>query len=263
MGPGDIENKSRTSKTEEILAEAQRRLRERTQQEMPPAPRALAGKLTRFVYWLARHWIAVFNTLAGIYIGGAVAAPLLMHTGFTAPARMLYTFYSTVCHQYPFRSWFLFGQRWAYPLTEPIRVQQMNELRSFIGDLTTGYKIALCQRDVAIYGTIFLAGLGYAPIRKKVHWQPWPMWAYFVFGIAPMMLDGGIQWLSYLLWVLPLNLIQQPFETIPLMRTLTGALFGFGIVATVYPYMNAYFDDVSTTIQRKLNRTSHRPEVIQ
>ena len=263
MGSGDIENKPRTSKTQEILAEAQRRLQERTQQEMPPGPRTLAEKLTRFVYWLAQHWLAVFNTLAGIYIGGAISAPLLMHAGLAAPARMLYAFYSTMCHQYPFRSWFLFGQRFAYPLTKPIRVQQMNELRSFIGDPTTGYKIALCQRDVAIYGVIFLAGVAYALIRKKRQLQPWPIWSYFVFGIAPMMLDGGIQWMSYLLWVLPLHLVEHPFETIPLMRTITGALFGYGVVATAYPYMNEYFDDVNKTIQRKLNKISNRPEVIQ
>jgi len=70
------------------------------------------------------------------------------------------------------------------------------------------------------------------------------------------MLDGGIQWLSYVAWVLFPGLIPVPFETTPLMRTLTGALFGLGLVATAYPYLNEYFEDVYHTLERKLNTTN-------
>lgn len=256
MGSGHLDNEKRapeplTSNTEAILAEARRRVQEHTQQPLPPGPRTLAERLTRFVYWLARHWLAVFNTLAGLYITGALLPPVLAKAGVTGPANLLYTLYSAVCHQYPFRSWFLFGSQFAYPLTAPIPVGEMNAMRHFIGNHVSGYKIALCQRDVAIYSIIFLTGLVYACVRTKKHWRAWPIWAYFVFGIAPMMLDGGIQWISYLAWK-PLHLIPQPFETIPLMRTITGALFGFGIVATAYPYMNDYFEDVKQTVQQKL-----------
>lgn len=37
--------------------------------------------------------------------------------------------------------------------------------RTFIGNAEIGYKVAICQRDVAIYGSIFLAGALYALIR--------------------------------------------------------------------------------------------------
>jgi len=261
MGSGNLDtarnaSKPPTSAPEDILAEAQRRIDERAAPERPSGPPpALAERLTRAVHRLARHWLAIFNTLAGLYIGGALLPPVLIKLGRTGIANALYAFYSLMCHQYPFRSWFLFGQRFAYPLTESIPVLEMNALRHFVGDPVTGYKMALCQRDIAIYGVIFLAGLGYALVRKKRDMRPWPLWAYFVFGIMPMMLDGGIQWISYLAWT-PLHLIPQPFETIPLMRTLTGALFGFGVVATAYPYMNEYFADVAETVQRKLDNLS-------
>ncbi|HSQ39380.1 MAG TPA: DUF2085 domain-containing protein, partial [Anaerolineales bacterium] len=95
--------------------------------------------------------------------------------------------------------------------------------------------------------------------RKQV--QPWPMWRYFAFGIVPMMLDGGIQWISYAAWLFFPGLVSMPFETTPLMRTLTGALFGLGIVAAAYPYLNEYFEDVRRVLHLKYNTTIPSLEV--
>ncbi|HOT91984.1 MAG TPA: DUF2085 domain-containing protein [Anaerolineae bacterium] len=252
--PEDTDNHAPS--TEAILNEAQRRIQERMQQEIPPGQRTLVEKLNRFVFWLARHWLALFNTLTALFLGGAILAPVFFKIGMPTLANMLYAAYRPLCHQYPFRSWFLFGPQLAYPLTTPISVIEMNALRLFTGDAATGYKVALCQRDVAIYGCLLLGGLAYAGLRRKQEIPPWPMWRYFIFGIMPMMLDGGIQWLSYVAWVLFPGLIPVPFETTPLMRTLTGALFGLGLVATAYPYLNEYFEDVYHTLERKLNTTN-------
>ncbi len=247
---------NRTPDVEAILNEAQRRIQERMQQEIPPGQRAWVDTLNRFVFWLARHWLALFNTLTALFLGGAVLAPVAFQIGLPGLANLLYAFYRPLCHQYPFRSWFLFGPQLAYPLLEPVSVAEMNALRLFTGDVSTGYKIALCQRDVAIYGCMLLGGLAYAILRDKREIRPWPMWRYFIFGILPMLLDGGIQWLSYVVWVLLPGLIPTPFETTPLMRTLTGALFGAGLVAIAYPHLNAYFEDVYHTLERKLDTTN-------
>ncbi|MBN2391150.1 MAG: DUF2085 domain-containing protein, partial [Anaerolineae bacterium] len=88
-----------------------------------------------------------------------------------------------------------------------------------------------------------------------------PMWAYFAFGIVPMMLDGGIQWISYAAWVFFPAFIKIPFETTPLMRALTGALFGLGIVAAAYPYLNEYFEDVRRVLKEKYSATILSMEV--
>jgi len=249
MGPGHIDD-DHAPGVEDILNEAQRRLQERGQQEIP-ARQAWVDRLNRGVFWLARHWLAVFNALTGLFVGGALLPPVLLKLGLPGAADLLYAIYRPLCHQYPFRSWFLFGPQFAYPLTAPIHVGEMNTLRSFIGDAHIGYKTALCQRDIAIYGCMLLAGLVYAVLRRRKTIQPWPMWAYFAFGIVPMMLDGGIQWISYAAWVFFPAFIRMPFETTPLMRALTGALFGLGIVAAAYPYLNEYFEDVHRVLQQK------------
>jgi uncharacterized membrane protein len=258
MEPGDIND--RTPAAEDILNEAQRRLQERTRQKTS-LQRAWVDGLNRGVFWLACHWLAVFNALMALFLGGALLPPVFLKFGLPGVADVLYAIYHPLCHQFPFRSWFFFGPQLTYPLTAPIRVSEMNALRSFIGDAHMGYKTALCQRDVAIYGSMLLTGLIYGVLRRRKSIQPWPMWRYFAFGILPMMLDGGIQWISYAVWLYFPTLVKIPFETTPLMRTLTGALFGLGIVAAAYPYLNEYFEDVRRVLQQKYNATISSLEV--
>ncbi len=249
----------RTPDAEDILNEAQRRLQARAPQGIP-ARQTWVDRLNRGVFWLARHWLATFNVLVGLFLG-ALLPPVLLKFGLVGAADVLYAIYRPLCHQYPFRSWFLFGPQLAYPLTAPVHVGEMNTLSRFIGDAHMGYKTALCQRDVGIYGFMLLAGLVYGVLRGRKTIQPWPMWRYFAFGIVPMMLDGGIQWISYAAWLFFPGLINTPFETTPLMRTLTGALFGLGIVAAAYPYLNEYFEDVRRVLHRKYNTSIPSLEV--
>lgn len=238
---------------EEILAEAQRRIETRDQQEAPNAQRDVAEALNRGVYWLSQHWAGFFNALILLYVGGTFLAPVFFKIGMPVLGQALHTFYRPFCHQYPFRSWFLFGSEAARPLQAPISLQAMNELRNVVGNPEIGYKTALCQRDVAIYGMMLLAGIVYKPLSKRIKLRPLPFWLFFLFGIMPMMLDGGIQWISYAVWQFIPGILAQPFETIPLMRTLTGALFGLGAIAVIYPYIDEYFQEVGTTLKTKYN----------
>ena len=260
MGPGDINDP--TPAAEDILNEAQRRLQAQARRKTP-SRQAWVDALNRGVFWLSRHWLAVFNVLMGLFIAGALLPPVLLKLGLAGAADVLYAIYRPLCHQYPFRSWFLFGSQLTDPLDPPIHIstfierkafiEGMNTLRDAVGDASMGYKTALCQRDIAIYGSMLLAGLIYGTLRRRKSIQPWPMWRYFAFGIVPMMLDGGIQWISYAVWLYFPTLIGMPFETVPLMRVLTGALFGLGIVAAAYPYLNEYFEDVRRVLQQKYN----------
>ncbi len=198
--------------------------------------------------WLTRHWLALFNSVVGIYVGLPFLAPVLMRAGLERPARWIYVAYSFVCHQFPFRSFFLFGPRLTYPrdILQAATGVDPNDLltvRSFIGNAATGFKVALCERDVAMYAGILLAGLAYAVLRpnlKPLHWTLW-----LALGVVPIGLDGGSQLISQL----PFGLL--PFrESTALLRVVTGALFGVMSVWFAYPNVQESMDDNLHAVER-------------
>jgi uncharacterized membrane protein len=109
------------------------------------------------------------------------------------------------------------------------------ERRSFIGDETLGWKVALCERDVAIYGSMLVAGIAFALLRNRVRRLPLPVFVLFV---IPIAVDG----LSQLFGLRASNWW---------LRTITGALFGVGIVWLVYPYIQVSMDDIRANIEKK------------
>ena len=250
MGSGDLNNNQQPS-ANEILNEAQRRIDSRQNKSIEPQNRNAVINANRSVFWLSKHWLGLFNVLVALFFGGALIAPLLMQVGSIQIANLLYAFYDPFCHQYTFRSYFLYGEALTYPLTEPISILKMAEQTHVVGDPQIGYKMALCQRDMAIYGVMLLSGILFSLIRRKRKIPPLSLWLYFVFGIMPMMLDGGIQWLSYFVWVIFPSLLSQPFETIPFMRVLTGGLFGLGVIAVTYPHIDEYFQEIHQSLKVK------------
>ncbi len=199
--------------------------------------------------WLSSHYMALFNIFILIYVGIPFLAPVLMKAGVSVPAQAIYKAYSFVCHQFAFRSLFLFGEQIAYPRAEAgvaglISFQQATGIdgsdllaaRAFIGNNQLGYKVALCERDVAIYGGILLFGLIFSLMRKKVKSVHWALW--ILIGIIPIGLDGFSQLISQP----PINLI--PFrESTPLLRLGTGFLFGFITAWFGYPYVTESMEE--------------------
>lgn len=251
MGSGNLDA---APSTEQILKETQRRLEER---QRPPQPLEIeesrwARGANHTVFWLSKHWLALFNTLIGLYIGGAFLAPLLLRLGHESAASLLYRFYSPFCHQYPFRSWFLFGPQAAYPAQRLLQMDEMSRLyHQIVGNASIGYKVGLCQRDVAIYGGMVLIGLLYGLVRKRLAIRPLPILAFVILGMLPMLLDGGLQWLSYAVWWLLKPAWLLPHETTPFFRTLTGALFGIGLVWVGYPSINEFFEETRETLNAR------------
>ena len=72
---------------------------------------SFAVRANRWALGLSRRWLRWLLLLIGLYVGLPFVAPTLMHFGVTGPARFLYTAYSPMCHQFAFRSWFLFEKR--------------------------------------------------------------------------------------------------------------------------------------------------------
>ena len=213
--------------------------------------------LNRVLLGFARHWLAIFNVVVFLYVALPFGAPVLMKIGAERPARMIYTLYSPLCHQLAYRSWFLFGEQPVYPAERAglplhsyeeisgLPASDLYAARAFLGNETVGYKVALCERDVAIYGGILLAGLLFGLLRRRL--RPLPILAWFLLGILPLALDGG----SQLLGLIPaLGLPMR--ESTPFLRTLTGALFGLMNVWLAYPYVEESMRDTQAIVAAKL-----------
>jgi uncharacterized membrane protein len=253
LSQADEPNNPEPPSTAYVLAEVERR-RAEAGHRVGERQRQAVILTDRFVFWLSKHWLAVFNTLAFLYVGLPTLAPMLMVLGATGPAMVIYTIYRLLCNQLPHRSWFLFGPQFAYTLPELAERVGADALtgmwgQDFIGNEVVGYKMALCQRCAAIYGAIFLFGLLYALGRRRV--RPLPWWAYIGLGLLPMAVDGGYQFLSYALPLLLPWFPITPRETSPLMRTVTGALFGLATVWLAYPYVQETMDELRQTLHRR------------
>jgi uncharacterized membrane protein len=212
-----------------------------TLQDIQPLKRS-----ERISAWLSTRYVWVINALLGLFLGGAFLAPVLMESGAVGPAKVIYAIYSPFCHQLPFRSWFLFGEQAYYPRelagipnTKTFElISGSNELdifnaREYLGDSIEGFKTALCQRDIAIFGSMLLFGLIYGSSRRKILSIKW--YALLLIGVLPMLVDGASQLKSVLVTELPDWLPLR--ESTPLLRTITGGLFGFLTAWFVLPYI--------------------------
>jgi uncharacterized membrane protein len=195
--------------------------------------------LDRAIFKLAKHWLAVANLFWGLYVGLPLLAPVLMDAGWTLPAKVIYTIYRPACHQRPERSYFIGGPEIAYTPEElGAAGVNLDPLARDIGNETVGWKVAFCERDVAIYGAIFVTGLVYALVRRRL--EGWRMpFRYFALFLIPMAIDGLLQLFGF-------------YESTWLRRTITGAIFGVGAVIFAYPYVEEGFADIRRTLSSKL-----------
>lgn len=220
----------------------------------------------RAMAWISNHYLAILNLVMLLYVGLPFLAPVLMKTGATAPARVLYTIYSPLCHQFGFRSFFLYGEQAYYPLKEagmdvidfetatgltslhdPNNVSRL-EARRYVGDETVGYKVALCERDVAIYASILFFGLLFGLTGRRFPQLHWSIW--ILFGLGPIGLDGFSQLFSQFDWQLMAALLPYR-ESTPFLRVLTGAMFGFFTAWFAYPNIEESMQETRQFFVRK------------
>jgi uncharacterized membrane protein len=196
-------------------------------------PSALSRGANGIIVFVARHWLAIFNTAWALYVIVPFLAPLLVQAGMPEAAQVIYSVYSVLCHQLPGHSYFLFGPELAPHDHELIAAgmssgNNLFQVRSFIGSPEVGWKVALCQRDVAIYASVFLTGLLYGLVRNRLRPLPFKIYILFVIPIAVDGLTQLVGWRESNWW----------------LRTLTGALFGFASVWLAYPYVDEAMQDV-------------------
>ena len=215
-------------------------------------------------FWMTRHYMAVFNIMLFLYVGLPFLAPVFKKVNWNVPAQVIYSIYSPLCHQWAFRSFFLFGEQYAYPhaaarvagLTtfeaatgitdqgDPARLAA----RAFEGNPLMGYKVAFCERDVAIWGALFLFGLVFALTGRRIPKLHWAFWV--ALGIVPMGIDGFTQLISQL----PNAFIQAHlpyYESTPFMRVLTGVLFGGMTAWFMFPLIEEAMVETRALLTKK------------
>lgn len=201
---------------------------------------AMIKTMNRFVEGFQRHWLAVIVGILFAYSLLPFVAPALKAAGLNDLAQVIYHPYKLMCHTYGFRSFFLFGDQVIYSRTQfeqasgidTAGIRGLVASREFQGNAEMGYKTALCQRDIAIYLAMGIGGVIYSLTRRRV--SPIPFVLLLLIGVVPIGLDGFSQLLS-----------QPPFNLFPyresdwVLRTLTGALFGFSLAWFVFPMIES------------------------
>lgn len=225
------------------MTEQQHQPESGTSQPVTGRTRDLVIGADKVIFKLATHWLALINLFWGLYVGLPFLAPISMNAGYEFPAKVIYTLYRPACHQRPERSYFVGGSEFVYSPEELVSAGvDLDPFARDIGNQEVGWKVAFCERDVAIYGAIFLTGLGFGLVRKRL--KGWQMpFRYFLLFLVPMGIDGTLQLFGF-------------YESTWLRRSITGAIFGVGAVLFAYPYIEAGFADVRETINSKLHLES-------
>ncbi|HBY95205.1 MAG: DUF2085 domain-containing protein [Ardenticatenaceae bacterium] len=239
--------------------------------------------IQKLVYAFTRHWLFGLNAVVFLYLFGALVAPTLAAAHQNGAANVLYTAYGFTCHQLPERSYFLFAPGGGiHTYNEDLILRQgvdSDNRRAFRGDAEMGYKFAVSDRMVSMYGGTLLAGLLYALLRRlRVPVPPLPFWGLVLLAL-PMGIDGfthliddvtGIGWRATNAWAVPIFGPQMAADFYTgtdwgslnsLLRLVTGLLFGLGTVWFAYPLIGLGFEDIADQAERQLARAEEKSEV--
>jgi uncharacterized membrane protein len=200
---------------------------------------------------IAKKYLLFLNLFILLYGGLPFMAPVFMNAGLEMPARAIYRIYKPLCHQFGFRSFFLFGEQTFYPLEQAGLTGLKNfeqvsgipdldnpysstrlEARQYVGEEGVGFKVALCERDIAIYASILAFGLLFGSTGRRIKSLHWTIW--LAIGLVPISLDGFSQLFSQFNWDWLASIVPYR-ESTPFLRIMTGALFGFTTAWFAYP----------------------------
>jgi uncharacterized membrane protein len=166
-----------------------------------------------------RQWLPALNMLVAAFVAGAVATPVLAAAGAQQAAESLYAAYHLTCHQFPFRSFFLLGPQTVYSQAQLLDLEPTADVLHFDGSTSAGWKLAICERDLAIYLGVLAVGLLLTRSRGNI-----PGLGYALFGLlsVPIAVDGTTQLLGWR---------ESTWE----LRVVTGVLFGVAAAWFVLP----------------------------
>ena len=246
---------------------------------------ALRNRIRLLMLKLARGWLRIVIALLFTYCALPWLAPTLAKLGLPGPADLIYTVYSPFCHQFAFRSVFIYGEQAFYPRaaansdygafeayaarSAAFQAQYRYWNAYYYGDALTASEADLQSFSVTqqIAARHFIGDdtLGYktslcardlaiysmmfvgALIYSRYRWRirPLPLWLYVVAGLLPIGIDGFSQLLSY-----PPFELWQTRETLPLFRILTGGLFGLMSAWLGLPHIERSMRDLVELLSR-------------
>ena len=213
-----------------------------------------------FFSWFRRNYMILIIVILFFFLFFAFLAPVLIKYEITQLGRSIYAIYSNFCHQFAHRSWFLFGEQAFYPanyeegsgirsLYDVLGVFSENaqESREIIGNENAGYKVAICQRDVAIYGAMLIFAFIFHVSQNRI--KKIPFWLWFLIAVIPIGVDGFWQLItSSNLSILSIS----SHESTPLIRSITGLMFGIFTGWYLYPAIEETFEDETNGIIKKI-----------
>lgn len=167
------------------------------------APSPWENRINRIVYWVLARWLWFLSGLLFIYAVVPWLSPLARAAGLDWLGQILFLIYLPLCHQYPDRSFFVYG-----------------------------YQVAFCHRDVAIYTTLFAGGPLFWLVREHLKPLSWRIGGLL---LLPIVLDGGSHLLEDVLQI-GLRSGDHSVGSINFwLRMITGVLFAIVMIWLVYP----------------------------
>src|SRR5260370_5461794 len=123
--------------------------------DVPPLSRTLSGWGARCGRVLLQYWADALLFVLGLVVLTAVLIPVLSYLGLDVLAKPLFSALHAMCAQIPSHSFYLFG-----------------------------HQLGLCQRNLAIYGSMFLGSLMFVATKKRLLCLPWSLSLLLLLPIA-------------------------------------------------------------------------------
>jgi hypothetical protein len=228
--------------------------------------------LQKLILLLARYWFLVATLLVWVVLGLALLAPALMAAGEPEAGQAVYRLLAPHDHQLPQRSYFLFSPN---GLVQSYSLEQIlvwgadpDNLRAFTGNPEIGFKMGLNHRMTAIFTAILAGGLIWGVAGGRPRLGP----GLFLLLSLPLLLDGfshifsensGQGFRESNAWAITLTGGVFPPDfyqgtTIGslnwLLRTVTGLLFGLGLVWFLFTYLSGQFAAIRAKLEARYQR---------
>lgn len=226
--------------------------------------------LQKLIWYLARYWYPLFLFIPSIFLVLGFLAPALQAEGEVEMATAVYRFLAVDNHQMPDRSYFLFGQAngiQTYPPETLIAAgADPADWEAFLGNDTMGYKTGLNHRMIAIFLGMVVGGLAWGLSRGRLGIG----FIIFVLLTLPILVDGFSHIISESEgtgarttneWAVVLSGGAFPDEFYQgdtagslnwQLRTITGFLFGLGIILFLFARFDNYFRKVRRRLAPRL-----------
>ena len=244
-------------------------------------------RLRRLLLTGAHNWLRIVLAGLALYISLPWVAPGLAKAGWHGAADVIYTLYSPFCHQFAFRSIFVFGEQPFYPRaaadsayapfedyaaqSEAFQAQYRHWSAVYAGSVASppgnseGLRKFSVAQQIAARHFVGDETFGYKTslcardlaiytmifagglVYRRYRWRIRPL-PFWIFVVAGLG-PVGIDGLSQLLSYPPFE-FWPVRETTPIFRIVTGGVFGLMSAWLGFPYFERSMQDLIDALER-------------